>query len=698
MTQQLLNLDVPDSQLGDNLRAGGTKINAMFTELYSLSSQTISAGAPVYGFTATPPTATREQAITAAIADALTRGFTRVYVPASMIPYNAASVTFVNTIQMVREGGNFSSWDVQAYGAAGDGVQEDAPAFRAAQAGAGADVLVPACAVRYRIASNLAMTQPLTMLPGAILKPTLGTLVTFASFIAAGPWQIFDLSVAGSGAIFFLGGAHSAELQSDWWGAIDDGVADDTAVTQNAVQASVDNVMPTRFGGGVREIIAPIVATTAQFLSLLGTGWSYLRWGGAVSSSVLKITGSMQRVFLDGLWFLINDATVTALELNNPNDISFGGRLSNMTFQGPNAQGVLVNSEVDEFLWDNVYFRSCGKGVYFKKSSTIIPSSNHTFLACYFQDSADWGVDSERSALMTFIGNAHQANGAKAVRLNRHTALVYLGNYHELHPSGSVGLSINNTAGDGFPGGAQIVGGNVFDINNGGTSVGLELGTVGKGVVVLPNQFFSAKTGIRILSTADPEITIFPQNFSGVTTPIDDQRTDPSRAFMFNIGTKVITSGKDPFVVEIANGGLQRQVFKVRIPKEAWRAAATSQEIRLGTTDVRTRIVGCFCDTTVALAGLAGTIQLQIGSASTLSDIILLHDVKTAAVTKGLADADLGALLARATAVQGGGGSWTGGNDIYAKLFSSVGNVGTGAVTNLTAGTIYVYVVTDVMP
>lgn len=699
MTLQLLNLDVPDSQLGDALRDGGVKINANFIALDALSSQTISAGHPSYGFTATPPTATREAAITAAVADAYGRGFTRVYIPLTMAPYDPALVTFNNAVQMVREGGDFNSWDVQAYGAAGNYVQDDRPAFVAAQAGSGADVLVPACAVRYKIGSNLALTQPLTIRPGGVIKPTLGTLITFSASVNAGAWQIFDLTAAGSGAVFFLGGAHSSELNADWWGAVVDGVADDTAVTQNAMQASADNVMPTSFGGGVREIISPLIITPAQFAAFRGTGWSYLRYGGATSStSMLTLKGGMQRGFLDGLWTLQNDATVIGLELGLPNEINYGLMVSRMTWQGPNLRAVQVNSEFDEVLWLKNYFRACGGGVLLKKSSTLFPSSNHHFWANYFQDCTDWSVDAERSALLSFIGNTHQQNGAKAVRLNRQTALLYLANYHEQHASGSIGLSINPTVADGFPGGGQIIGANIFDINNGGTSVGLEIGLVGPGMCVLPNQFFNAKTGIRILNGADQELTIFPQNFSSVTTPIDDQRADPNRSFMFNTATKVITSGKDPFVVVVANGGLQRQVFKVRIPKEAWRGAAVSQEIRLGTTDVRTRIVGCFCDTTVAFAGLAGTIQLQIGSASGLSDLILLHDVKTAAVTKGLADADLGAMLARATAVQGGGGSWTGGNDIYAKLFSGTGNVGTGAVTNLTAGTVYVYVVTEVMP
>jgi len=82
--------------------------------------------------------ATKEAQITAAIANAATDGALYVYVPANMLPYNAALVTFNSTIRMIREGGSQMDFDMKAYGAAGDGTQDDTVAGQTALAHASA--------------------------------------------------------------------------------------------------------------------------------------------------------------------------------------------------------------------------------------------------------------------------------------------------------------------------------------------------------------------------------------------------------------------------------------------------------------------------------------------------------------------------------------------------------------------------------
>lgn len=61
--------------------------------------------------------ATKEAQITNAIASAATDGAKYVFVPASMLPYNAVSVTFNSAIRMLAEGSDFSTYDPVAYGA-----------------------------------------------------------------------------------------------------------------------------------------------------------------------------------------------------------------------------------------------------------------------------------------------------------------------------------------------------------------------------------------------------------------------------------------------------------------------------------------------------------------------------------------------------------------------------------------------------
>lgn len=78
------------------------------------------------------PGITDEQKIQAAIDHAVNISAQRVTVPMSMIPYDASVISFDMSVQMIREGGDPSTYDVQAYGAAGDGVVDDTASVRAA--------------------------------------------------------------------------------------------------------------------------------------------------------------------------------------------------------------------------------------------------------------------------------------------------------------------------------------------------------------------------------------------------------------------------------------------------------------------------------------------------------------------------------------------------------------------------------------
>jgi hypothetical protein len=149
-----------------------------------------------------------------------------------------------------------------------------------------------------------------------------------------------------------------------------------------------------------------------------------------------------------------------------------------------------------------------------------------------------------------------------------------------------------------------------------------------------------------------------------------------------------------------SNGYLGRTTYKITIDKAAWTAAATQQDLTLCTLPAKTRIVGCYADTTVAYGGLAGTIQLNV-FISAAGDILVQHDVKSAIVTKGLADADMGTGMTRAAQIQGafiGTNGWTANLQPIARLVSSVGNLGTGAVTSLTTGSTTIYLITETMP
>lgn len=163
MAQQTIFLGTnPNDGTGETLRGGGGKINDNFTELYALQSDTINAGAVAYNFTG----ATKEQRIALADADAVLLGKSTLFIPASLLPYDITLCPASAGVQRVREGGDFSVYDVRAYGASGDTVTQDYAAFAAAIAGAGlaeSRVVIPGSTGKYLVNQTLVLLPNITV-------------------------------------------------------------------------------------------------------------------------------------------------------------------------------------------------------------------------------------------------------------------------------------------------------------------------------------------------------------------------------------------------------------------------------------------------------------------------------------------------------------------------------------------------------
>lgn len=140
-------------------------------------------------------------------------------------------------------------------------------------------------------------------------------------------------------------------------------------------------------------------------------------------------------------------------------------------------------------------------------------------------------------------------------------------------------------------------------------------------------------------------------------------------------------------------GRLVQQVYKVTIPYAAYSDTDTTKGIVIATLLAKTKIIAFYADTTVAYTG--GTVSaatLEVGiTAEGAAQILAAHDVLSGAVTKGLADADMGTSMTRAAAIQGGYlPSWSGTTAIYATIDTTAGNTNA-----LTTGSTTFYLVTE---
>lgn len=153
-----------------------------------------------------------------------------------------------------------------------------------------------------------------------------------------------------------------------------------------------------------------------------------------------------------------------------------------------------------------------------------------------------------------------------------------------------------------------------------------------------------------------------------------------------------ITAGTGTGLTVNSTGNLNRQVYKVTVTYAGFSAAALTADHTIATLPAKTKIVGFYADTTVSFTG--GTVSaatLTVGKSAGGVEYIAIHDVKSAAITKGLVDADMGTELTRAAAIQGGAVvNWTGTTTVSARITTVTANT-----DQLAAGSTTFYIVTE---
>ncbi len=142
--------------------------------------------------------------------------------------------------------------------------------------------------------------------------------------------------------------------------------------------------------------------------------------------------------------------------------------------------------------------------------------------------------------------------------------------------------------------------------------------------------------------------------------------------------------------VNVVNSGLVSEVtHSITIPYTAFQTGSTSKMLTLWSTPPRTKITGVIADVTAAFGGTAGTLNMVVGdNVNATNEFLLTFDVKSAPITRGLINADLGAALNSATipTLDGYCQGWVGGDQVTVTLSSSSGNL-----SGLTVGSVTIY-------
>lgn len=148
-------------------------------------------------------------------------------------------------------------------------------------------------------------------------------------------------------------------------------------------------------------------------------------------------------------------------------------------------------------------------------------------------------------------------------------------------------------------------------------------------------------------------------------------------------------------------GSVRRVVYKATVTYAQFIAAAVNADWTIATLPAKTRLIGVYADVTATFVCASvctnGTLSATVGTSAGGSDVLASFDVDAATALFGDADTELGTGLTRAAAIQGGLLSWAG-TIVTMRLTSGTGNLGSGAATNLNAGSVTFYLITEVLP
>jgi hypothetical protein len=207
---------------------------------------------------------------------------------------------------------------------------------------------------------------------------------------------------------------------------------------------------------------------------------------------------------------------------------------------------------------------------------------------------------------------------------------------------------------------------------DGGLSYTLGINLVkGTNILIQDNDFQDLDFGIKLASTMTS------------AQILDNKFT--------NIRTTEYTNGAT-LSASYEYGNTNRRLYKITTAFSAYSAAALTGDKILVVLPAKTKIVGFYADTTTKYTGGAvSAATLVVGKSAGGGEYIASHDVFTAAIVKGQADADMGTELTRVAAIQGGAlVDWTTAITVYARLTTTDANT-----SALTAGSTTFYIETE---
>ena len=194
---------------------------------------------------------------------------------------------------------------------------------------------------------------------------------------------------------------------------------------------------------------------------------------------------------------------------------------------------------------------------------------------------------------------------------------------------------------------------------------------------------------------------------AGTTQDLGDPPNANIWRNLYLSGPKV-TAGSGTGVTISDQGSVRSLVYKVTVTSANCIAAATTCDLTIATLPAKTFLKAVIADLTTVYACTAvctsTTLSGTLGTSAGGTQLLASMDLDAAAAQFGDADAELGATMNAAARSANGAlfngvlMSWSGTTTVTYRITSGTGNLGDGAATNLSQGTIVFYLVTEVFP
>lgn len=170
-----------------------------------------------------------------------------------------------------------------------------------------------------------------------------------------------------------------------------------------------------------------------------------------------------------------------------------------------------------------------------------------------------------------------------------------------------------------------------------------------------------------------------------------------------SVSTAQVTQASGTGITPTIGGAIERVTYKTTITSPAFTCAALTCDITIATLPAGTILKSVYAQITAAFACAStcttATLSFTIGSSAGAADIFASTDADAGTNIFGHIDTHLGTAMVRAAQVQGGKlfniASTT---PVSMRFTSGTGNIGTGAASNLSQGTVIIWLMTEKLP